>query len=252
MIKGLGWHPPTTEPLHPKFCAHFTPMSSFMLPLSVDLRPECPPVYDQGNLGSCTANASGGLAHFLVKKLDLWNFMPSRLAEYYWTRVFEGDPGQDNGASVQDAVNTMTTYGVANEALWWYDVAKFAVKPGKNVVNDAAKHIVSQVYQINQNETEMKTCLSMGYPFAIGFTVYSSFDNIGSDGVMPMPAAGESVLGGHAVLVVGYDDSRKMFIVRNSWGTSWGVNGYFYMPTEFILGKDASDFWTAHMLTLKP
>lgn len=251
MIKGLGWKPPLPNAHKRWFEDHCQLVKA--TPPSIDMESLCPPVYDQGNLGSCTANSTGGMAEFLVMKLGLWNFMPARLALYYWTRLGEGDPTQDNGASVQDAAATLNTWGVPNESLWWYNTAKFAVKPNHNVVNDASKHKCAAPMAISQDANSLKNCLAMGYPFVFGFTVYSSFENIGSDGIMPMPKSTESILGGHAVMAVGYDDSTQYFKVRNSWGASWGKNGYFFMPYTYILNNNyASDFWTCHSVVELP
>jgi C1A family cysteine protease len=93
----------------------------------------------------------------------------------------------------------------------------------------------------------MKACLASGYPFIFGFTVYDSFesDAVAKTGIVPMPSKTELVLGGHAVMAVGYDDSKKWFIVRNSWGEDWGDKGYFYIPYDYLTNKNlASDFWT--------
>ena len=100
---------------------------------------------------------------------------------------------------------------------------------------------------IDQNLADMKGCLASGYPFVFGFTVYDSFESqqVAQSGVLSMPAAGEAVAGGHAVLAVGYDDSKSMFIIRNSWGSGWGLAGYFYMPYAYLLDNNLSDdFWT--------
>ncbi len=249
MIKGLGWHPPLPNAHRKKYEDHFSITSN---PPSVDLESLCPPIYDQGALGSCTANAAAGMAQFLVRKENLWDFVPSRLAIYYWTREKEGTTSQDAGASVQDAVATLYDRGSPNEALFWYNISKFAVKPSHNIVNDAAKHKCDVPLSVPQNLNYMQTCLASGYPFAIGFTVYSSFENIGSDGIMPMPLASESILGGHSCLVIAYDDSTRYFKVRNSWG-NWGLRGNFLMPYDFLLnGNYASDFWTCNKIVELP
>ena len=85
-----------------------------------------------------------------------------------------------------------------------------------------------------------------------GFTVYESFESqeVAKTGVVPMPAPGEQVVGGHAVLAVGYDDSAQTFMVRNSWGTGWGQAGYFTMPYAYLTTRGlSSDFWTIRIVT---
>jgi len=105
--------------------------------------------------------------------------------------------------------------------------------------------------RVSQTPSQMKGCLASGFPFVFGFTVYDSFESqdVAKTGVVPMPASGESVLGGHAVLAVGYDDGQQRFIVRNSWGTGWGMHGYFTMPYAYLTDRGlASDFWTIRLI----
>jgi C1A family cysteine protease len=227
----------------------YVPMKQgITLPALVDLRYLCPAPYDQTTLGSCTANATAGLSEFVLMRESKGTFVPSRLAIYYWTRLLEGDPTQDNGAELRDALKVVNTYGVPHESLWWYDVAKFAVKPNAAVVADAAKNKVTKFTSIdNTNLNDMKSCLAGGTPFVFGFTAYPELesDAVAKSGILPMPTGKEQPIGGHAVCAVGYDDSKSMFIVRNSWGASWGLSGYFYMPYKYLTNKDLSDdFWT--------
>ena len=239
----LGWKRPLPQK-HKNM--YFPKRGAVALPTSVDLRPLCPAVYDQGNLGSCTANAGAALAQFVMKKTGHPWYVPSRLAIYYWERVLENDVGDDSGATLTDCINVLTKQGAPHESLWWYNIAKFTIKPNKAVAADGLNHLMTKGLAITQDLTHIKTCLAEGYPVIFGFTVYSSFENIGSNGIMPMPKSSESVLGGHAVMAVGYDDAKQYVTVRNSWGAGWGASGYFYMPYAFISDKDyADDFWTS-------
>jgi C1A family cysteine protease len=98
----------------------------------------------------------------------------------------------------------------------------------------------------------MRGCLAAGYPFVFGFTVYSSFEGqeVAKTGVVSMPTPDEQVVGGHAVLAVGYDDASQAFIVRNSWGAGWGQEGYFTMPYAYLTTRAlSSDFWTIRIVT---
>jgi C1A family cysteine protease len=244
---GLGWHPGL-----PKFgSAQYIPQVA-TLPVSVDLRPNCPAVYDQGQLGSCTANAVGGLAQFLMMKEQHTSFVPSRLAIYYWERVIENSVSQDSGASISDSLAVVSNTGCPHESLWWYNINKFAVRPNNKVVADANKHKITSAMQVNNTSlATMQSCLSSGFPITIGFTVYSSFESsqVARTGIVPMPNSHEQILGGHAVLIVGYDNTRNWFIVRNSWGAGWGAAGYFYMPYQYFTNSNlASDAWTARLI----
>jgi len=245
--KGYGWRQPKwPDHRHPKFQIVHTPDS---LPPSIDMRNQCPPVYDQGQLGSCTANSIAGLAEFLMMKEGHTPFVPSRLFIYYNERVLEGDTADDTGASISDSIQVVSANGCPNEALWWYNTIKYAVKPNRKVYADGLKHLVSNYVQVGQDLVSLRSCLASGYPISIGFTVYESFesDTVASTGIVPMPGNNEQILGGHAVLVVGYNDATQYFIVRNSWGTGWGQAGYFEMPYAYLVNNNlSSDFWSAN------
>lgn len=245
----LGWKPglPKQQPFK-----YFPPTGAVSLPVSVDLQPKCPAIYDQGELGSCTANAAAGLSQFLMKKLGLKDFTPSRLAIYYWERVLEGTVGEDSGASLADALQVLSHNGSPHESMWWYNINKFTVKPNAKVVADGANHKIKNGLAVNQDFQSMKSCLAEGYPFIFGFTVYQSFESqqLATTGIMPMPKPGEQILGGHAVMAIGYDDNKQMFKIRNSWGTGWALGGHFWMPAAFIGSSNyASDMWTARQFS---
>jgi len=215
------------------------------LPISVDLRKSDSPVEDQGQLGSCTANALTAAIQFIEKK-DKDVYAPlSRLFVYYNERAIEGTISSDSGAQIRDGIKTLNKQGVCPETEWPYTVSKFKTKPTTKCFTDALKNVIVSYYSIS-TLTAMKTCLASGYPFVFGFTVYTSFesDTVATTGIVNLPIKGESVLGGHAVLCVGYDDITQRFIVRNSWGTSWGQKGYFTIPYTYLTNsKLASDFW---------
>lgn len=241
-----GWK---KGPERPKPFKFVRPHNLLGIPSQVDLESGCPEVYNQEDLGSCTAQAAGALAQFLMKKLDLPDWIPSRLALYWWNRLQIDTINEDSGASLQDAMNTLVKFGVPNESLWPYDVSKFKIKPDKPVWSDGYWHSVKTGLAVEQNLDDIKACLAAGYPIIFGFAVFESFETkeVATTGIMPMPKDGEKLLGGHAVMAVGYDDTTKMVKVRNSWGKNWGKNGYFYMPYEFITDpRLCDDFWTAH------
>jgi C1A family cysteine protease len=214
----------------------------------LDFRQKCPPVYDQGKLGSCTANAIGFCYHFDELKQDEASpFQPSRLFIYYNERNMEGHVDTDSGAEIHDGIKTLKDIGVCSEDSWPYDITKFTEKPADTCFESAKEHRSIENAAIFHSIEQLKAALIAGFPVVFGFTVYESFESpaVATTGVMPMPQADEKILGGHAVALVGFDDSRSVFIVRNSWGDSWGDKGYFYMPYEFIKNPEyASDFWS--------
>jgi C1A family cysteine protease len=244
-----GWVPDLPDQRDFMYAAPVENMAA--LPPSVDLRKECPAVYDQGQLGSCTANAIAGALEFDKIKESLPAFVPSRLFIYYNERVMEGTVGTDSGAQIRDGIKSVGTIGAPPETDWPYDIKEFAVKPPPKAYKDAPLAKALQYQRVAQVLAQMKGCLASGFPFVYGFTVYESFESpqVAHTGVVPMPAAGEKVLGGHAVMAVGYDDAAQRFIVRNSWGTGWGMVGYFTVPYAYLTDSHLSDdFWTIRLV----
>jgi len=223
------------------------------LPASVDLRPKGPQeVYDQGQSGSCTGNAIVAAHEFDQIQQGLQPvFTPSRLFIYYNERAMEGTINSDGGAQIRDGIKSIGKEGVCPETTWPYVISKFADKPPQTCYTDAQKHCAIRYYRVPRLLSQIKGCLAEGFPFVYGFTVYESFegDQVAKTGVVPMPAASETVLGGHAVLAVGYNDQLQRLIVRNSWGTGWGMKGYFTMPYAYLLDSNLSDdFWTVRQV----
>jgi C1A family cysteine protease len=221
------------------------------LPTMVDLRPNCPPVYDQGQLGSCTGNSIAGAIEFEQMKQKVKAFVPSRLFIYYNERVIENTVNSDSGAQIRDGMKVVAKQGAPPETDWPYDITKFTEKPPAAAYTDAATNKVMSYQRVNRALSQFKGCLASGYPFVFGFTVYDSFESaaVAQSGHASMPQPGESVAGGHAVVCVGYDDQNQWFIVRNSWGDTWGMKGYFTLPYQYLLETNLSDdFWTIRLV----
>lgn len=233
------------------------------LPPSVDLRAQADamtPIYDQGRIGSCTANAIAAAFEFDVLKQGVADFKPSRLFIYYNERRIEGDIGTDRGAAIRDGLKSVSRQGVCAEAEWpyvpteaiseggpWPVGAVPAELPPAACYTDALTNTIASYRRVVRSLPQLKGCLAHGYPFVLGFTVYESFESakVAADGAVPLPGPGERVKGGHAVLVVGYDDDEQRFTCRNSWGPGWGDGGYFTLPYAYLTDRGlASDFWT--------
>ena len=223
--------------------------TALVLPKTVDLRPFCSPVEDQGQLGSCTGNAVAGLIEYLNRKANR-NLDVSRLFIYYEERVLIGTVNYDSGAYIRDGIKVVNKLGAPLESIWPYNINKYTTRPNAAAYTDAARRKAGS-YEKCANFTAVKNALARGFPVVVGFDVYDSFYNIGSNGVMTYPnTAREQLLGGHAVVLVGYDDNRNAFIARNSWGRSWGLQGYFYMPYRVIQNTSmSSDFWIITSVT---
>ena len=222
------------------------------LPSSVDLRDGCPPVYQQGQLGSCTANAISGNIEFLLKKQNKQEvFTPSRLFIYFNERDMEGTVMSDAGAMIRDGIKSVNSLGVCKEdPTWPYRIERFADRPTEQAYDEAKLYEVLQYQRINNMSLrQMKGCLAEGYPFVFGFAVYDSFFETKSDGTVRMPDTNEQLQGGHAVLAVGYDDNKETFIVRNSWGPEWADKGYCYMPYEYLNNINLTDdCWSLRLI----
>ena len=222
------------------------------LPAKADLRAQCPPVYDQGQLGSCTANAIAGAIQFDRMKQNLAEiFTPSRLFIYYNERAIEHSVDSDSGAQIRDGIKSVNKQGDCPETEWPYVAAKFKIRPPKNCYADALKYKVVSYQRLTQALSQLKGCLASGWPFVFGFTVYESFESaaVARTGHAALPKSGEAAVGGHAVAGVGYDDAKQWFIVRNSWGGKWGMAGYFTLPYAYLTDENlAGDFWTIRVV----
>jgi len=231
------------------------------LPSIVDLRPLCSPVFDQGQVGSCTGNAAAGAFEFLQLKelrtkvvgseeFDSTKYeRASRLFIYYNERRMNGDTGEDAGATLRDAIKSLLYYGACKESTWPYVESQALVQPSEAAYAEAREHKISKYYAFDDLE-HIKHSLAAGYPVIFGITLFQSFesDEVAQSGLVPMPRPREKCLGGHALMMVGYDDANQHVIVRNSWGTSWGDKGYFYLPYEYVNNPQlASDFWTVRL-----
>jgi C1A family cysteine protease len=217
------------------------------LPDVVDLRSQCSPIVDQGELGSCTANAiaSGLREYLLLQAKQPWVAL-SRLFLYYEERLLEGTVNEDSGAEIRDGMKVLKNIGVCPESEDSYDITKFTDPPTKENTADASQYKISK-YQRVSNLTMLKTALAERQTVVLGINVYSSFesDEAAKTGIIPMPNLDqEELLGGHAVLVVGYDDTKQWAIVRNSWGDNWGDKGYFYLPYQYWTDNLTMDMWT--------
>jgi C1A family cysteine protease len=222
------------------------------IPKKADLRPSCPPIVDQLDLGSCTACAVGAAHWFEQRQQNAAKaFAPSRLDLYYFERALRGTTETDSGATIRDGFKTIAKRGVCPETLWPYVPARFDERPPKGCDEVCQRNQALRYTRVQQTADGICAVIAAGQFVVFGFSVYESFmgKNVAQTGIVPMPAKKEKMLGGHAVAAVGYDRDRKIFIVRNSWGAAWGQAGYCQMPFQYLLNDDlAADFWCVSMV----
>jgi len=227
-----------------KFHELFAVSPSLKLPGFIDLRSKCPPIFDQGQLGSCTANAGVACREMMYTALPT---LLSRLFMYYEERTV-ANAAVDSGATLRDLCKSTAKNGVCEERYMPYDITKFAVHPTADAIANALKYKISAYHRISIMQ-DIKNALAITQkPVLVGMEVFEGMESaeVASTGVLHMPTKSENLLGGHAVLFVGYDDVMSRLIVRNSWGKDWGLQGYFYMPYDYVNKGLAFDFWVMY------
>jgi C1A family cysteine protease len=233
------------------------------LPPSVDLKEWCSKIEDQQTLGSCTAQACIGLVEYFERKAFGKHIDAARLFLYKVTRNMLHWTG-DTGAFLRTTMGALTLFGVPPEEYWPYIIEDFDKEPSAFCYAFAQNYQAISFYRLDPPGIskdallkQIKTDLAGGLPSMFGFTVYSSIAQAETTGKIPYPTPGEKILGGHAVVAVGYDDAMKIkntdsegventgaFLIRNSWGTAWGDNGYGWLPYDYVLHGLAIDWWS--------
>lgn len=230
-------------------------------PVAVDLRAQCPPVYDQGRINACTANVFAAAVAFSREKNGQSHpFEPSRLFVYYNERMLQDQVANDVGATLREGIQALKRKGVPPESMWPYDDSPAttpggafppgalpAQKPSDAAYSVAVMFELLTYRRLQPQLDHMRACLATGYPFALGIQVYPSFMSApGKQAtVTPLPAPGETAIGGHAVLAVGYDDEKQWLVCRNSWGAAQADGGYFYLPYAYLdVPQAIGDVWS--------
>lgn len=253
--QGFGWHPSLPD-FRDLQLAAAVPLPAAPPP-RIDLTNLLPAVRDQGPIGSCTG-FGGTAAYYATSKANgRYPVNMSPLFAYYNARRLEGTTRYDSGATIRDVVKGMAKYGVAQETDWPYGrspadtMRLFDDVPPQRVYTRAEHHQVLRYYAVGQSSLALRTALATGYPVIIGFSVYESFmsDEVERTGTVPMPEPGEAMVGGHCVILCGYDmDIDHPFRCQNSWSTGWGDDGYFRFPEAYLTNpRLAGDYWTLRL-----
>lgn len=217
------------------------------LPAKVDLRKYMTAVENQGQIGSCTANAAAGAYEYLLnRKQGVSDYDVSRLFLYYNIRVIRHTENQDSGGAIQDIVTSLKNDGICSENTWPYVENKFKQKPNQQAYEEAKSNKISKFECIPRELNAWKSALAQGNPIIFGLLIFPSFQTP-RNGRIPMPG-NEKADGGHAMCCVGYSDPDRVFIVRNSWGHQWGDGGYCYIPYDYMMSSkyNSGDGWVIY------
>lgn len=199
-------------------------------------------ILDQGNIGSCVANAFSLNISYITKN----NTELCRLLHYELSRIFDNTPlNQDDGTYIRTACKILLNYGICDENIYPYtekNVSNYDLLTPVSTFQNLKLFTKFQYIFIKQDIDSIKAALSnYNSPIIFGFLVYDSFmtSAVSNTGFVPIPnTQKENLQGGHCMNIIGYNDDIKYFICANSWGVSWGANGYCYIPYEFLLNPN--------------
>lgn len=219
--------------------------------------PQVLPVFDQLDIGSCTANMGCYLMAWLEHQQAQQEVTFSRLFLYAATRQIEGTPiAEDSGAEIRSVMKALAKSGTCLEKSWSYD-HPFSTEPGEAAKSEALDHQALFYYRCG---TLRALCASLvqGFPVGFGFSVPENMmsDEAAHTGAVLYPETGERFEGGHAVTAWGYDDDKVVgreqgaVLCLNSWSQDWGLGGYFWLPYRFFTEKLALDLWTLRRIEL--
>lgn len=260
-VQGYGWRKQRPDSRDRIFNNENVIKAPSQVPKEVDLSPQMPPIYDQGQLGSCTGNGWARVMEYMAMRDNQAADTPSRLFIYFNERVIENTVSSDSGAEIRDGAKVVATLGVPSETLCPYDISKFAERPSDQAYAEAKKDI-AVVYKsivLGGPGAPMRSAIAAGFPIVYGFPVPDYFEGSWDPTTEPLPLPGDSPnwIGGHCVVITGYDFSLTRFHVPaflcdNSWGSSWGIGGRFWMDYRWFNPDQslASDLWIVEKVSV--
>lgn len=260
-VARYGWKPDLPDPRDRIFNLEEEVKMAHQLPTKVDLAPHMPPIWDQGQLGSCTGHGVARVVEHRAMQEGEDYGTPSRLFIYYEERAIEGTVHSDSGAQIRDGIKVIAGDGAPAETDWPYDISQFAVKPLQQVYDDAVKHkaVIYKRIIPGGRGAPIRTALAAGNPIVFGFSVPQYFEDGSWDPTsqpLPLPGPNDYFIGGHCVVLSGFDFERKRFSVNacqadNSWNRSWGMDGRFWFDAGWFDPNNGltSDFWVVLSLS---
>ena len=253
-VQRYGWRPDFPDSRDRSYNLDERILKAAQLPAKFSLRDKMPKVFDQGQLGSCSANGIVAVLMAAGMKQGEAELMLSRLFVYYGERVIEGTVNEDSGAQIRDGIKVIASEGAPPESEWPYDISQFTVKPPAQAYTVAKKHEAIEYQRINPLSpgAPLRTALFNGHPIVKGFSVPERFESPSwnpATEYLPLPSPEEGFIGGHATVTTGWDFSLTRFKVpvfeeRNSWGDGWGAGGYYWSDARWLWNPElSSDFW---------
>ena len=191
-------------------------------------------IYNQQDINACSANVIANQILSLEGYKDY--VMPSRLFQYYNSRLIDGTTTEDEGTTYRTAYKGLAKFGFCDENIWEYTKDNVFKQPAEEGYDKANKTLVQKYKSLVPSLYAIKYAIAQGYPVAIGVMLHENFNNLDSNFVIPPPQS--CAVGGHALLAISYNDTTRLFKVVNSWGVEWGDKGCCYMRYEDMVNPN--------------
>lgn len=222
----------------------YSPVDGVLLPNHIDLRDSFPCVKNQEDIPACTSFALCSVYEYLANINNRKSVNVSELFLYYGSREDVREDSELVGTSIYDSLNSLQSNGMCFDNTWPFDKININMCPSEFALQEGKKYILQKTERVNIVESDFKKALNEGYPIVFGLKMYESFFDSREDGFVPYPDVEERQLdihGRHAMVIVGFSENDKYFIVRNSWGKTYGDDGYVYIPYDYLANEEYCD-----------